>query len=311
MTLGNRTHVFLMLAMMAALLGLIGWILGGRQGVMITVGFGVLFSIFGRGASKDWMLMAVGAIRLKPADAPGLFAIVDELAHRAGLAKAPDIYFLESKIMAGFSVGSGRHNAAIVLTSPLVLGLSAREIACVLAHEISHIRVGDLTVMGMADLLTRMTRTLSFLGLFLVILNIPLEVGGEQYVPWTVLLLLVSAPMINYLLQMGLSRSREFFADEGAVDLCGDAKALADALNKMEIQQMNLLRAMFLPHDPGMEPSLLRSHPVTQERIARILSQTPTMPPLAPELVGEHHGFPPGWDGNFKMPVRWLLRWWR
>ena len=71
---GNLLHVAVMLAVMAALLGLIGWILAGREGLLVTASFGLLFALFGRGASKDWMLKAIGARQLHPGDAPGLFA---------------------------------------------------------------------------------------------------------------------------------------------------------------------------------------------------------------------------------------------
>lgn len=316
MKLNNLIHVALMLTAMLSLLGLIGWVLAGRDGVLLTVGFGAAFVAFGRTASKDWLLKAIGAVRLRETDAPGLFAILHELSRRAGLEKHPDIYLLDGTAMVGFSAGTSEYDAAIVLTGPLVQNLSAREIAGVLAHEISHIHGGDLVVMGMADLITRMTRTLSLLGVFLVLFNVPLALSidlgeGRMQLPWTALLLLVAAPMVNFLMQMALSRAREFEADERAVDLCGDPQALAEALQKLELQQTGMLGAIFLPHPPGTEPSLLRSHPVTDERVRRILSQRPEHAPLPDQLIGEHHGFPTGWPQDFTAPFRWLMRWWR
>jgi len=311
MTRHNLFHSTAMLLAMLSLVGLIGWILAGRDGVIITVGFGSAFTIFGRGASKNWMLKGIGARRLKPEDAPGLYAILHELCRRAGVENPPDLHLLDAESMFGFSAGADEREASIVLTGPLVQGLTAREIAGVLAHEVSHIHAGDLVVMGMADMITRMTRTLSFLGLLLIILNVPLAVSGDGHLPWAALLLLAAAPMTNMLLQLSLSRTREFDADAGGVDLSGDPQALADALYKLEIQQRGLWSAMFLPHQPGTEPSMLRSHPVTEERVKRILSQTPACAPLPAELVGENHGFPPGWTGELALPIRWLMRWWR
>jgi heat shock protein HtpX len=189
--------------------------------------------------------------------------------------------------------------------------MSAREIAGVLAHEISHIASGDLAVMGMADLITRMTRTLSMVGLVLVLFNIPIAAVGGDYLPWGALILLVVAPILSFLLQMALSRAREFEADHGAVNISGDPQALAQALEKLEIQQSGFLRHVFLPHQPGTEPSLLRSHPITEERVQRILRQNPEMAPLPAHLIADHHGYPTDWPGPFGMPIRWLLRWWR
>ena len=313
MKIGNLVHVSIMLLAMLALLGLIGWIVAGRDGVLIAVGFGSVISIFGRGASTGWMLKAIGAVKLTRVSAPGLYAILEELSQRAGLNHAPDIYLLDSEAMLGFSAGSDEEDAAIVFTVPLVQSLSAKEIAGVLAHEISHIHGGDLVVMGMADMVTRMTRTLSLFGIILMLLNVPLalSIDGGRALPWAALLLLVAAPMVNFTLQMALSRSREFEADVGAVDISGDPHALAHALEKLELQQKGFFQALFIPRQPGDEPSLLRSHPITEERVKRILQHSPAMAPLPARLVGTHHGFPADWPGEFVKPVRWLMRWWR
>lgn len=311
MNLRNLLQSTLMLSAMTALLALIGYVLAGRDGLIITAFFAVSFLTFGRGASKIWMLRAIGAVKLRPNQAPVIHAILAELCLRARLARVPDIHLMESETMFGFSAGNSENDAAIVLTAPLVQGLSAREIASVLAHEVSHIASGDLAVMGMADVITRMTRTLSMLGVFLIILNIPLAASGGQHLPWGALMLLLIAPFSSFLMQMALSRSREFEADHAAVDICGDPSALAGALEKLEVQQRSLLRHVFLPHKPGSEPSLLRSHPITEERVQRILSQSPAMGPLPSELISDLHGFPADWPGALGVPIRWLLRWWR
>jgi len=296
---------------MTALLAVIGFILAGRDGLLITAVFAFSFLAFGRGASKAWMLMAIGAVKLRPDQAPAIHAILDELSRRAGLEHTPDIYLMDAEQMLGFSTGASDVDAAIVLSGPLVQGLNARELAGVLAHEVSHIKSGDLAVMGMADMITRMTRTLSLIGLFLVLFNIPLSISGGGMIPWGALLLLVAAPLLSFLLQMALSRVREFEADHGAVDICGDPEALAVALQKLEIQSNGMLRHAYLPHRAGTEPSLLRSHPITQERVSRILRQSPAMGPLPIELIGEQHGYPSAWAGSFGIPIRWLMRWWR
>lgn len=311
MNLHNTLHSTLILAAMTALLGLIGFIIAGRDGLLITAIFTVSFLTFGRGASKTWMLKAIGAVRLRPDQAPVLHAMVAELSHRAGLARTPPLHMMNSEAMMGFSAGNSMNDAAIVLTAPLVQGLNAREIAGVLAHEISHIASGDLAVMGLADTVTRMTRTLSLLGVVLVLFNIPLFASGEGHLPWAALGLLIGAPFVSFLMQMALSRAREFDADFAAVNICGDPEALARALAKLEIQQRSLLRHVFLPHEPGTEPSLIRSHPITEERVQRILKQSPAMAPLPPDLIGDHHGYPADWSAPLSLPIRWLLRWWR
>lgn len=315
MNQSNFTQTALMLVAMTTLLALIGYILAGRQGLFITAFFMFAFMSFGRGASKAWMLRALNAVKLEPADAPAIHGMAEELARRAELPHAPEIYLLEADTMLGFSVGNGEDDSVIVLSGALLQGLSAREVASVLAHEISHIAAGDLTVMGLADLITRLTRTLSMLGVVLVIFNIPIAATGGVYLPWGALVLLILAPLLSLLLQMGLSRVREFEADHTAVDISGDPEALAQALEKLEFRQNGVLRHVYLPHAPGTVPSLLRSHPLTQERVLRILQHVPKMAPLPAHLIGEHHGYPSddvgtgGW--RLGIPVKWLLRWWR
>ena len=312
MNLHNLLQSILLLGGMAVLLAFIGWVLAGPDGIAIVLMIGLFFTVFGRGASKEWMLKAIGARKIDVGDAPGLYAILDEVVRRAELEKKPKLYLLDSEMMLGFSAGRNERDAAVVLTGPLVQALSPKEIAGVLAHEISHIHAGDLVVMGIADLITRMTRTLSLLGILLAILKVPIAAGGYGNVaPWSAVVLLLSAPLVSFVLQMALSRSREFDADLHAVDICGDPQSMADALEKLEVSNADVFRSIFLPHKPGTEPSLLRSHPVTEERVKRIMAQTPARSPLSEDLVGAHHGFPSDWPGEFGVPIRWLLRWWR
>ncbi|PHS76857.1 MAG: peptidase M48 [Rhodospirillaceae bacterium] len=307
----NILPTLALLITMVALLGMIGWILSGASGAFITVGLGTYLAIFARGGSKHLMMRAIGARRLQVEEAPSLYAILDELCRRAGLSRMPDIYLMDASVMMGFSAGSNERGASIVLTGPLVQGLNAREISGVLAHEICHIHAGDLEIMGMADLFTRITRTLSLLGLFLVILNVPLSVSASGPLPWSALMLLIVAPLVNHLLQQLLSRSREYEADEDGVNICGDPASFASALQKLESPKKKTLRHAYLPHALGMVPSLLRSHPMIQDRVDRILKQSPTFQALPESLVGEAHGFPKGWSKDFSLPVRWLMRWWR
>jgi len=307
----NILPTLALLLTMISLLGVIGWILSGTSGAFITVGLGTYLAVFARGGSKHLMLRAIGARRLEVEEAPSLYAILEELCQRAGLTRMPHIYLMDAKVMMAFSAGNNERGASIVLSGPLVQGLNAREISGVLAHEICHIHAGDLEVMGMADLFTRITRTLSLLGLFLVILNVPLSVSLSGPLPWSALALLIAAPLINHLLQLLLSRTREYEADEDGVNICGDAEAFASALHKLEDTQKKPLKHVYLPHALGTVPSLLRTHPMIEDRVDRILKQSPAFDALSENLVGKEHGFPKGWSEDFSLPVRWLMRWWR
>lgn len=307
----NILPILALLLTMASFLGAIGWILSGPSGAFITMGLGTYLAIFARGGSKKLMFRAIGARRLEVGDAPGLYAILEELCQRVGLVRRPDIYLMDAKAMMAFSAGHNERGASVVLSGPLLQGLNAREITGVLAHEICHIHAGDLEIMGMADLFTRITRTLSLLGLFLVILNVPLAANESGSLPWAALVLLVAAPLINHLLQLLLSRSREYQADADGVNICGDPEAFASALHKLEDTQKKTLRTLYMPHALGTVPSLLRSHPLLKDRVERICQQSPSYEALPESLIGERHGFPADWTGELSLPVRWLMRWWR
>jgi heat shock protein HtpX len=136
----------------------------------------------------------------------------------------------------------------------------------------SHIRNNDLHVMAMADALTRFTQVLAYFGLLLGFMNLPLMMMGFETFSWLAVLLLYLAPTLSSLLQMGLSRTREYDADLEAAGLTGDPAGLASALGELERYQGRFWEDLMLPV-PARRipyPSVLRSHPDTADRIARL-----------------------------------------
>lgn len=211
--------------------------------------------------------------RAKPVDRRNgaqLLRAVEILSERAELPAMPRLYVVPSLTLNAFATGSSRH-ATIAVTEGLLRRLSLRELSGVLAHEISHIRNNDLLVMGLADAMTRFTQSLSYAALFLALLNIPAMLLGLDTFSWMAIALLYLAPAASSLLQLALSRTREFDADIEAAGITGDPIGLASALNAIEPQRGHFWEDLMLPptrHVPG--PSLLRSHPATAERIARL-----------------------------------------
>lgn len=200
-----------------------------------------------------------------------LHRLVEVLADRAELARHPRLYVIPSTTLNAFAAGSASH-AAIGITEGMLRRLDLRQLAGVIAHEMSHIRNNDLHVMAMADALTRFTQLLAYLALFLAALNIPALLLGFDTFPWLAILLLYMAPMLTSLLQMGLSRTREYDADLEAAGLTGDPAGLASALAALERYQGRFWEDLMLPV-PARRipyPSLLRSHPETADRIARL-----------------------------------------
>jgi heat shock protein HtpX len=146
--------------------------------------------------------------------------------------------------------------------------MNLRQLNGILAHEVAHIRSGDLRVMGLADVLNRVTGFMSTMGL----IGVPLMFGTGWNIPILGLLLLIFAPTIGGLLQLALSRAREYDADLDGAALTGDPEGLASALALLERRQGAVWEGLVLPGSRLPEPSLLRSHPRTEDRISRLLS---------------------------------------
>ena len=212
-----------------------------------------------------------------------LVGIVDELARRAELPRRPRLYVIPSGALNAFATGTPGH-AAIGVTEGLLRRLTMREIAGVLAHEMSHIRNNDVWVMGLADTMSRLTQLMSYTALFLAILNLFGALSGEHYASWLGIALLYLAPTASSLLQLGLSRTRELDADVEAAGLTGDPLGLASALNRLERYTGRFWEDLMYPvpgrHVP--QPSVLRSHPLTADRIERLraLAGRPALPPM-------------------------------
>lgn len=276
----NAVQTLLLLGGMLLILAAVGHLFAGAPGMMMTLVLGLFLLLLSPRISPRLVLRLYGARRLDPFEAPGLQAMVQTLARRAGLAYSPALYYLPSRIMNAFTVG-GREEAAIAVSDGLLRTMTPRELAGVLAHEISHLRHNDLWVMGLADLVSRLTSALSFLGLILVVVNLPLILFTETGISWPAILLLVFAPSLTALLQLALSRTREYDADLGAVMLTGDPQGLASALAKLEYYSGGIIERILLPGRRLPEPSLLRTHPHTRDRIERLQALTPARhPPL-------------------------------
>jgi len=277
----NRLQSLLLLGFMAAFLVLLGRLLWGPQAVWQLLIAGAIVVLLTPVASPWLVLRLYRARPLAPDEAPLLFRALDELARRAELERVPALYYVPSGMTNAFTVGT-RRNAAIAVTDGLLTRLAPREIVAVLAHEVSHIRSNDTWLMGLADAMSRLTHVLSLFGQVLLLINLPLLVMGQVQLNWLAIALLVFAPHLSLLAQAGLSHTREYDADFNGALLTGDPEALAGALAKIERHQRSLMR-LLLPGFRLPEPSWLRTHPPTEERIRRLLT-------LRDELARESFG---------------------
>lgn len=265
----NYLHSLLLLIAMLGLLALIGWVVMGPEGLIGALIVALLIVITGPRISPYFILHLYHARLIPQEQAPQLYNIFYKLADRAEIEHIPDLYYFPSQVLNTFTIGL-KQDTCIVISDGLLRCLNNRELAAVLAHEISHIHNHDLRVMFIADILSRLTSMLALFGYLLILLYLPILVLYEQFIPWLLLIILVLAPNISAILQSALSRTREYSADLLAVQLTGDPLGLASALYKLENYQYSWIERILLKGYRLSAPSLLRSHPTTQSRIHRL-----------------------------------------
>jgi heat shock protein HtpX len=255
----------------------------GATDLALLLALGMIAGLaLGTGVPKRFLLSAYQARRLTGRDAPGLVAGAAELARRAGLVRPPTLYRVPSPLPNAFAMGSPE-DSVICVTDGLLGLLDSREMIGVLAHEIGHIANRDLWIMGLADVMSRLVSLSSWLGQMLLLLNLPLLLIGAVHVPWHVVLLLIFSPTLMALIQLGLSRTREYDADRTAAELTGDPEGLIRALGKLERRVGRFWEEILLPGRRIPEPSLLRTHPPTEDRIRRLRALAPRPAAFLPE----------------------------
>ncbi len=267
----NRLQTFFLLISMSLLLAWISRLILGPElwpWIFLTL-LTVILSL--PKISPYWILKLYQARPIAPRQSPPLFMLVNDLSDRAGLKHQPEIYWIPSQTLNAFAVGSDQ-NSAIAITHGLLNLLTPRELAGVLAHEISHIRNNDLRLLILADIFTRLSHFLALVGVLSTLIALPWVVTGAIKISLVGLLLLIITPAISALLQLGLSRVREFNADLDAARITEDPISLAQALTKIDQQNINPLRRMLSPGYREYQPSTLRTHPNTHERVERLQS---------------------------------------
>ncbi len=297
----NRIQTVLLVVSLIAITALAGFLLVGPDGVWMAL-VACAVALLVEPATARLTLRLYGARPIHPRSAPDLWRLMDEIARRAELPAVPELHYIPSPLINAFAVGNRRH-PAIALTHGLLEQLPPRELVGVLAHETAHIAHGDLRVMGLADYVSRLTSLFALLGQLLILFSLPLLLGGQEAINWAGFLLLVFSPHLATLSQLGLSRVREFDADLAAARLTGDPRGLASALAHIEGSSASW-RNVLMPGWGNPEPSWLRTHPATEERIRRLLE-------LVPESV------PPRWQdfsavrpevfGRIRQRPRWTI----
>ncbi|KAA0679454.1 zinc metalloprotease HtpX [Roseomonas genomospecies 6] len=306
--LRNVVQSTLLVGGLGLLAAAIGWLLVGPVGILwVAVLVGVTLA-FSPSISPRAILRLYGARRLSRYELPELHEVMAMLARRAGLPSVPELHYLATSAPNAFAVGSTK-GSVIVLTDGLLRVMDLRELAGILAHEVSHVRNHDLWTMGLADIISRITGAMATAGGFLLLMSLPLMLEEHGSTHWPLIALLLVAPTINTLIQLRLSRTREFDADLDAAGLTGDPAGLASALAKLQQYDPGFWERILLPGRRNPHPSVLRTHPDTDERIQRLLSLeqiAPMQPVFGPRnVVLPAHLAPPGHRPRWRVSGLW------
>lgn len=266
------TSLVILLAIGAVILAT-SFLVAGRPGAMLTSALlaGAFFLM--PQVPGTFLMKQLGARPLSPLEVPWLYHEAATLSARAGLRRPPVIYALPSPEMNAVTMESGAGRPIIAITRGLAERLSRRQLAGVLAHELAHLRNGDLRWMTLANIGLKLTTIIYRVGLLLMALSLPLALTGRGRVPLLGGLLLFAAPVAVQLLALALSRSREFDADTVAAALTGDPEGLASALETLESAHHPLwARLMWPVRRPPQRKrsSWLESHPAPSIRAARL-----------------------------------------
>ncbi len=270
-----------LMTLLTVLLVLVGDYIGGGQGMVFMLVLSVAMNFFTYWYSDKMVLAQYRARAVDESSAPALYGIVKRLAARAGLP-VPKVYIIDDPVPNAFATGRNPEHAAVAVTTGLMNYLSPKEIEGVLGHEMTHVRNHDILIGSvaatMAGLITTITRFAFWFG------------GGrdsEDRNPVAAILLLVLAPIAAAIIQLAVSRSREYKADEGGGRLCGNPDYLADALEKISgvstrrsmAQATEATAHMFIacPFSKRDMSTLFSTHPAMSERIRLLRKQAEEM----------------------------------
>lgn len=253
---------------MALLLVALGWLFSGWIGVAWVTVLGFALSFFGPKVSNTIILKMYRARPLPPVQVPLIYQTLEALSLRAAIPKVPVLYYIPSPTLNAFTLGRAEKDPVIALTDGLLRRLGYEELTGVLAHEISHIHHKDLRLMAVTNVVNSITSGFSAMGKLLCLVYVPLVLMGNTAFPLIPLVILICSPMLSLGLQTALARNREFFADQTAAELTGDASGLANALSKLEAETPRLWTRLL--KNQGGGPGWLQTHPSSKERIRRL-----------------------------------------
>ncbi len=275
----NTTKTFMLMALMTVLLVVVGNVIGGQSGMVVAFVFAVIMNFGSYWFSDKIVLRMYGGQELTAADAPDLFQITQELAARGGLPM-PKIYRIKGDQPNAFATGRNPEHAAVAVTEGIVRLLTRDELRGVIGHELAHVKHRDILIGTIAATMGGAISMLASMAQWGMIFGGGRSSDGRQGgSPLGALAMMIVAPIAALMIQMAISRSREFLADEGGSAMAGNPLPLASALRKLEATAKRIpmnaspsTAHMFIvsPLRGGGLAKLFSTHPPLEERIARL-----------------------------------------
>src|SRR5574343_613953 len=274
----NWMKTAMLMAAIMALFAVVGGMIGGKAGMLMALVFGGAMNLFSYWFSDSMVLKMYNAQQVDETSAPQFYAMIRDLAQRAGLPM-PKVYIINEAQPNAFATGRNPEHAAVAATTGIIELLSARELRGVMAHELAHVQHRDILI---STISATMAGAISALANFAMFFG-GRDEDGRPVNPIAAIAVAILAPVAASLIQMAISRAREFEADRGGAEISGDPLALASALGKIDASARGILFPTAESHPAtaqmkiinplsggGGISSLFRTHPHTEERIARL-----------------------------------------
>jgi heat shock protein HtpX len=284
--MGNQIRTTILLAVMTALIVWVGQLLGGRQGMIIALIFAAGMNFFSYWYSDKLVLKMYRAREVTPGQAPQLYETVQRLTQRAGLPM-PKLYVIPQQAPNAFATGRNPAHAVVAVTEGLLSIMADDEVAGVLAHELAHVKNRDILIGSIAATMAGAIMVLASIARWSAIFggagSNDEEGGGTGFIGLIVMSII--APMAAMVIQMAISRSREYLADATGASFVGNPEGLARALEKLGTYSKKLpmnanpsTAHMFIvnPLSGKSLMSLFSTHPPLEERIARLRGSRPS-----------------------------------
>jgi heat shock protein HtpX len=278
--MANQFKTTVLLAALTVLIVLIGRMFGGNQGMIIAFIFALVMNFGSYWFSDKIVLAMYRAKELTPSEAPEIHEMVADLAQKAGIPK-PRVYLIPTETPNAFATGRNPEHAVVAVTQGIVRLLQPDELKGVLGHELGHVRNRDILIGSVAATLAGVVMMLASMARFAAIFGIggsDDDRGGGNIIG--LILMSILAPLAAMLIQMAVSRSREYLADETGARLAGNPRSLASALEKlanaskrMPMQDAKPATAHMFTVNPlsgGGLASWFSTHPPTEERVRRL-----------------------------------------